>query len=388
MSVHRKTLAALTITAALTACGSGGPGDASTLGGSVLGLAASGLVLEVNQKGDLAVPADATEFSLGVFAEGDEYDVRVKTQPSGQTCSVYNGQGKMAASTCRSIVVYCSGEVHRIGGTVDGLLAGETLTLALNGVPYALTSNGTFWFVDTIPTQAKYRATFVSATRSACQVRSGEGTMGHDDVAGVEVVCSLCGNGRPDSGETCDDGNRIGGDGCSADCKSDETCGNGVWDKAAREACDPTAIDSPHCTAECRMTGCGNEVIDDGEQCDLGMDENGVSRNTAESSCTPECQTNVCGDGYRRDGAEDCDTGPSCNQLHDTCAYGERSCTLCSSCHTVSGRTSYCGDGTTDSAHGEECDTKTTTDPTRCPAGQSTCKVCSTQCRWLYLTGS
>src|SRR5438105_526553 len=33
-----------------------------------------------------------------------------------------------------------------------------------------------------------------------------------------------CGNGRLDPGEVCDDGNDVVGDGCSAACKSNETC--------------------------------------------------------------------------------------------------------------------------------------------------------------------
>src|SRR6266702_354185 len=56
--------------------------------------------------------------------------------------------------------------------------------------------------------------------------------------AAVQQVCltSTCGNGVVDPGEECDDGNIIGGDGCSADCKSTEVCGNGIRDVG--EACD------------------------------------------------------------------------------------------------------------------------------------------------------
>src|SRR5262245_23038419 len=38
-------------------------------------------------------------------------------------------------------------------------------------------------------------------------------------------VCVWCGDGIVDPAEVCDDSNSAGGDGCSANCKSDETCG-------------------------------------------------------------------------------------------------------------------------------------------------------------------
>jgi cysteine-rich repeat protein len=54
----------------------------------------------------------------------------------------------------------------------------------------------------------------------------------------VERVCVLggCGNGDPDPGEACDDGNTVSGDGCRADCAKVEVCGDGVVDAA--EPCD------------------------------------------------------------------------------------------------------------------------------------------------------
>src|SRR3954470_14430105 len=60
--------------------------------------------------------------------------------------------------------------------------------------------------------------------------------------AAAEAICisdlNLCGNAHPDPGEVCDDGNTKDGDGCSADCKSDETCGNGRVDTTVGEVCD------------------------------------------------------------------------------------------------------------------------------------------------------
>ena len=36
-------------------------------------------------------------------------------------------------------------------------------------------------------------------------------------------IVAFCGNGFVDQGEVCDDGNQDSGDGCSSDCRSDET---------------------------------------------------------------------------------------------------------------------------------------------------------------------
>ena len=46
-----------------------------------------------------------------------------------------------------------------------------------------------------------------------------------------------CGDGVLDNmkGEVCDDGNTTSGDGCSSDCKSAETCGNGITETETRE---------------------------------------------------------------------------------------------------------------------------------------------------------
>jgi cysteine-rich repeat protein len=76
--------------------------------------------------------------------------------------------------------------------------------------------------------------------------------------AAAEPVCiidvNLCGNARVDPGEVCDDGNTKDGDGCSADCKSNETCGNGILDDHAStpEVCDDgNTADGDGCSHDC-----------------------------------------------------------------------------------------------------------------------------------------
>ena len=72
-----------------------------------------------------------------------------------------------------------------------------------------------------------------------------------------------CGNGRVDGpdpnepgdiGEVCDDGNQISGDGCSANCQSDETCGNGVVDPVKGELCDDgNHLQHDGCDSRCQL---------------------------------------------------------------------------------------------------------------------------------------
>jgi cysteine-rich repeat protein len=62
-----------------------------------------------------------------------------------------------------------------------------------------------------------------------------------------------CGNWLRDPLEMCDDGNTRSGDGCSADCTTDETCGNGVIDPARGETCDDGDLASHDgCDSQCR----------------------------------------------------------------------------------------------------------------------------------------
>ena len=59
---------------------------------------------------------------------------------------------------------------------------------------------------------------------------------------GGACLTPSCGDGRIGPIEVCDDGNTATGDGCSSDCRSDETCGNGVVDLQVGEQCDDGAV--------------------------------------------------------------------------------------------------------------------------------------------------
>ncbi len=108
-----------------------------------------------------------------------------------------------------------------------------------------------------------------------------------------QVVCieDDCGDGMVDRdvGEVCDDGNILGGDDCSPDCRSRETCGNGTLDPG--EACDDgNNVSGDGCRADClSVEMCRNGYTDIGEECDEGGDD---------AICDGDCTIPFCGDGY------------------------------------------------------------------------------------------
>src|SRR6185295_12906972 len=147
---------------------------------------------------------------------------------------------------------------------------------------------------------------------------------------------NACGNGITDTivGENCDDGNTVSCDGCDANCKA-AACGNGVT--CPPEVCDDgNTVFCDGCNNLCNSNNaCGNGILDGscGETCDDGNTNNC-------DACSNSCKPPQCGDGAVC-GAEVCDDGNTVSG--DNC-----------SANCLSNET--CGNGTTDTAKGEECD--------------------------------
>ncbi|MDB4955129.1 MAG: Multiple EGF-like-domain protein 3 precursor [Myxococcales bacterium] len=122
----------------------------------------------------------------------------------------------------------------------------------------------------------------------------------NDPVCAGDPACAIsCGNGHVDVAETCDDGNKVNGDGCDNNCTI-TACGNSVM--SMNEGCDDgNTIDGDGCDSNCMVTGCGNGVITMGETCDDGNMVNG-------DGCDNNCTATACGNGVMSMG-EQCDDG-------------------------------------------------------------------------------
>jgi hypothetical protein len=83
-----------------------------SVGGTVSGLAGSGLVLNLNGTENLPVSADGTFTFASLLANGGAYTVTVGTQPGSpdQTCAVANGTGVIAGANVTNVEVTCGAD--------------------------------------------------------------------------------------------------------------------------------------------------------------------------------------------------------------------------------------------------------------------------------------
>ncbi len=181
--------------AVLHACGGGGgaPGGSYTVSGTVSGLTGSGLVLQNNGVDDLNVMANGSFTFTGAIANGGTYNVAVRTQPSGQACTVNNGSGVIGGANITNVTVACSANTYSIGGTVSGL-SGSGLVLQNNGGDdLALSVNGPFLFASAVADGAGFAVTVKSqpsGPAQTCTVGSNTGSVTGANVTNISVVCS------------------------------------------------------------------------------------------------------------------------------------------------------------------------------------------------------
>lgn len=76
------------------------------LTGTVSGLTAGGLVV-VNGADRTVIKAGDTKFAMANVAEDAPYGITILTQPTGETCSVVNGVGKMSTADVGNVQISC-----------------------------------------------------------------------------------------------------------------------------------------------------------------------------------------------------------------------------------------------------------------------------------------
>jgi hypothetical protein len=166
-----------------------------TVGGTVSGLAGSGLVLTLNGGNDLPFTANGSFTFATPLPSGSQYRVRVATQPSNpaQVCTVAGGDGTIGSTNVNNVRVSCASNTFAVSGTVNGLM-GHGLVLQNNGADdLDVNTDGTFRFPTKLASGAQYDVTVrtqPSDPNQSCTVTNPRGTIGNADVGNVVVSCS------------------------------------------------------------------------------------------------------------------------------------------------------------------------------------------------------
>ena len=167
------------------------------IGGLVVGVTGSGLVLQNNGTDNLAVAADGSFKFPTALPSGSQYDVSVLSPPINpyEDCVVLNGKGTTADSDITSIAVACTvntSTTYTIGGTVTGVSG--TLVLEDNGRDdLTITANGPFTFPLAIPSGSSYDVTTKSANGAqsqACTFTNATGMVDDSNITNVTIVCT------------------------------------------------------------------------------------------------------------------------------------------------------------------------------------------------------
>ncbi len=147
-----RSTAVVVLLCSLSGCGGGGGGNSGgttattyTIGGTISGLSASGLVLADGSQ-TVSPASGAASFTFPTAVDsGTNYSVTVSTQPSGQTCTVTNGSGTVSSASVTSVAVSCAATTYS-GAFIDAPAQGLTYSASPSGLTGTTDASGAFRF--------------------------------------------------------------------------------------------------------------------------------------------------------------------------------------------------------------------------------------------------
>jgi hypothetical protein len=183
--------------AADTGTDSGPPGAPRTIGGTVIGLTGSGMVLQLNGANDLTVsPADGGNVTFAfskTVPERTAFAVTIKNQPSSpaQICNVSGGDGVAGSGNVTSVVVNCLKDKYTVGGTITGLEG--SIVLENGSEKITLSTSGDFSFLTPFDDQDAYAVSIDSHSslpEQTCTITNASGMVTGSNVTSVAIACT------------------------------------------------------------------------------------------------------------------------------------------------------------------------------------------------------
>jgi uncharacterized repeat protein (TIGR03803 family) len=120
--------------------------NAYTVGGTISGLTAGGLVLLDNGADASTLPGNSAQFTMPTpIASGGIYAITVQSQPTGLVCSVSNGTGTNVSGNVTNVAIACqtnTSVLYFFQGGSDGRQPAAGLLQGADGNFYGMTSAG------------------------------------------------------------------------------------------------------------------------------------------------------------------------------------------------------------------------------------------------------
>jgi 6-phosphogluconolactonase len=169
-SMLAKTIEVVSLVAILASCGTS-PGYSYTVGGTVSGLAGSGLVLQNNGGDDRSLSANGAFSFPTPLSDTSAYTITVKTQPTtpSQICTVNNGTGTINGEPVGNVVVNCitgsASIAFSLSGAAEFAYVAKTNGTISDGTisAYSINSNGTFGSLINSMSAGKFPASITVA---------------------------------------------------------------------------------------------------------------------------------------------------------------------------------------------------------------------------------
>ncbi len=163
-----------------------------SVGGTISGLGASGLVLKNNAGDNLSVSSGATSFTFSTkLTATASYAVTIDTQATGYFCTLSNGTGTIASSNISNVALSCVAQ-YTIGGTISGLGAAGLLLQNNGGDNLSVASGASsFTFATKLTTSSSYAVTISTQPSGySCTVASGSGSVASSNITSVSLSCA------------------------------------------------------------------------------------------------------------------------------------------------------------------------------------------------------
>jgi serine/threonine-protein kinase len=170
-------------------------GASDTVGGTVSGLIAAGLILQLNGTNDLSIASGASTFTFpAALRSGTAYTVTEEEPPSGETCTVASGTGTLLA-TVTNVSVTCSAvaTAYTISGSIAGLTAsGLHLQFYPAGQSLAVASGATTYTYSEVPAGTSVALSIVTQPDWQTCTPSSSNYSGaiNSDLTGENLACA------------------------------------------------------------------------------------------------------------------------------------------------------------------------------------------------------